>query len=95
MKYQMYSVHDSAVKVFLPPVYARTHAEAERQFAWNVNNKENGHLYNSPHNFSLFHVGTYDDETGMPVALPAPQVVMTGIQAKETEHDGQIRVAGT
>lgn len=82
MNYKMYSVHDSAVKVFLPPVYARTHAEAERQFAWNVNQKDNGHLYNSPANFTLFHVGEYDDETGQAQPCP-PQVIMTGIQAKQ------------
>lgn len=94
MKYQMYSIHDSAVKVFLPPVYCRTHGEAERQFAYNVNQKDNGHLHRSPGNFTLFHVGEYDDETGQ--AKPCvPVVVMTGIQAKDTETDGQLRVAGT
>lgn len=96
MIYQMYSVHDTAVKIFLPPVFARTHGEAERQFAWNVNNKDNGHLFNSPSNFALFHIGTYNDETGQCTSV-APTVIISGIQAKNhrEDPDGQMRVAGT
>lgn len=83
MKLKLYAIHDSAVKEFIGPEAARTHGEAERKFKMNVNNKDNGHLYNSPENFGLYCVGEYDSETGKIEALKEPQHIISAIQCKE------------
>ncbi|AXH74195.1 MAG: nonstructural protein [Microviridae sp.] len=86
---KMYVVHDSAVKVFLPApqtLFARTHGEAERNFRAVVNDPKSGHLHNHPEQFTLFYVGDYDDETGVPTPRNAPEAILSGAQAKETEN---------
>lgn len=82
---KVYSIHDSAVQSFLTPHFARTHGEAERNFKVNVRDKENGHLHTSPENFTLFHIGDYDDQTGEMKPLAAPMSVITGIQCKDLQ----------
>lgn len=81
----MYSIHDSAVNVFLPPHYTRTEAEAERNFVKNVKDPENGHLHTSAQQFNLFHVGEYDDESGQTIPACPPRLVMAAITAKSLE----------
>jgi len=84
MKLKLYAIHDAAVKEFIGPEPQRTHGEAERKFRHAVNNKENGHLYSSPENFSLYCVGEYDTETGIIKPLPEPQHIITAMQCKDS-----------
>lgn len=85
MKLKLYAVHDQAVKEFIGPEAARTHGEAERRFKMNVNNPENGLIHNNPENFSLFHIGEYDTETGKLAPMPEPQHIISAIQVKESK----------
>lgn len=80
---KMYCVHDTAVKAFTAPHFARTHGEAERNFKHAVNDSKSGHLSANPEQFTLFYLGDYDDETGIVSPLAAPQAVVTGAQCKD------------
>lgn len=83
---KMYVIHDSAVKAFVSPHFARTHGEAERNFRLAVNTQDEpgktSHLSRSPEQFTLFYVGDYDDETGLVTPKPSPEAVITAVQAK-------------
>lgn len=83
---RLYSIHDSAVKIYLPPMAFRTHGEAERDFVSKVNNPDFGHLHKSPGNFTLFHVGTWDDESGVMTRAEHHEQILTGIQAKDAKQ---------
>lgn len=66
MKYVMYSVKDELTNKFMNPMFIEEEEHADqlaiRQFRSNVNNiklwKDN------PNDYSLFKVGTFDDEEG-------------------------------
>lgn len=95
MKYQMYSIHDQAVRTFLPADYLSTDEEAIRKFRANVNNKEMGFLFSAPEHYSLYKVGIYDSDTGTFTGME-PEIVIKAIQLKSTEDNvNQMRMAGT
>lgn len=87
-----YAIHDSAVKIFLTPMFARTHGEAERNFKAAVNEPQNGHLYSSPENFTLFYIGEYDDQEGK-LKPVEPTSIVTAVQCKEASNVAPIRNA--
>jgi hypothetical protein len=95
MKFKMYSIHDQAVKTFLPPDYLHTDEEAIRKFRANVNNKEMGFLFSAPEHYALYNVGEYDSDTGM-FAPQQPEIIIKAVQVKSTEDSvNQLRMAGT
>jgi len=73
MIYQIFSVYDSKVGAYLPPVFQRSKGEAIRAMEAALN--EPSHAFaKTPDDFTLFHLGDYDDENGMidAFATPAP-----------------------
>lgn len=84
MQYRMYSIHDQAVKTYLPPDYLQSDAEAIRKFTHNVNNKEMGFLYSAPEHYSLYWVGEYDSDTGRFTTME-PQVIIKAVQVKNAQ----------
>lgn len=60
---QVYTVYDSKAEVYLQPFMFKTKGEAIRAFTETVNdNKSNISRY--PEDFTLFHLGEYDDNSG-------------------------------
>lgn len=95
MKYRMYSIHDQAVRTFLPADYLHTDEEAIRKFRANVNNKEMGFLFSAPEHYSLYCVGEYDSDTGL-FKGQEPEIIIKAVQLKSTEDSvNQLRMAGT
>lgn len=91
----MYSIHDQAVRTFLPADYLHTDEEAIRKFRANVNNKEMGFLFSAPEHYSLYHVGEYDSDTGI-FTSEQPTCIIKAVQLKSTEDSvNQLRMAGT
>lgn len=84
MKYQMYSIHDQAVRTFLPPDYLSTDEEAIRKFTHNVNNKEMGFLNSAPEHYALYRCGEYDSETGT-FTQQEPVIIIKAVQVKRAE----------
>ena len=63
MIFKIFSSYDEKTEAFLPPFYLPTIEAAKRHFGDAVNNPETSiHLH--PGDYSLFSLGTFDDETG-------------------------------
>lgn len=64
MKISMYSIYDKKVTMYLPPFYARTDGEAlrhARDFIVDAGSPLGKHA----EDYDLFHVGYFDDESGL------------------------------
>lgn len=92
MKLKMYAVYDDAVKAYRMPHFCETHGQAEREFKSGVNNEKAGHLYTSPEQFTLFHLGEWDDQNGAIEPLPTPQSIIKAVQLKNPDN---VRALGT
>lgn len=61
-EFHVVAVKDELTNTFLQPTFAEDEREIERIFTYQINNtpiwKEN------PSDFSLYHLGTFDQETG-------------------------------
>lgn len=78
MKQQMFAVFDSKAKAFMLPFYAPLPAIAVRHFETAANDP-NLELCKHAEDFTLFHVGEFDDATG--VVAPLLQHVSYGLAA--------------
>lgn len=67
----VFVVRDVKVGAFATPFYLENISVAMRAFAHAANNKETD-CGRYPDDFSLYHLGTYDDETGKFDLLPEP-----------------------
>lgn len=81
MNLQVYSIRDSKGAVFNMPFYKRTHGEAERDFTSLVNDDKST-VSNYPEDYDLYHLGTFDDQTGLVTSLDTPQHVIKAVQVK-------------
>ncbi|MFN9302416.1 MAG: phage ORF5 protein [Candidatus Kapaibacterium sp.] len=63
--YQVISVRDSAANAFNTPAYVPTLQYGIRSFADAVNNQQQGNaLAAHPQDYTLWHLGSYDDSNG-------------------------------
>lgn len=83
MKWQLFSVFDSATRVYERPFCAFNQAAARRSFVDHVNGdvETHGSVVTHPEDFDLFRVGEFDDESGVTTPF-APQLVITGLEAR-------------
>lgn len=82
MKRLLLSVHDSKAKVFFNPFTATTVEAACRSFAVAAND-DGTEISRYPADFTLFHVGYFDDETGVVESLiPAVNLGNASMYAK-------------
>lgn len=79
MQMQVFSIFDQKAKVFNLPFFKHTAAEAERDFTAVVRDPKSvpGQF---PEDFDLYHVGEYDDQTGIIKSLDTPQHIIKAIQ---------------
>lgn len=71
MLFTVFSIFDSAIKTWLPPMYARNKGEMLRNFADAVQDA-NSKLAKHPGDYSLFELGTFDDDKCIFDMLKAP-----------------------
>ncbi len=65
MKLEIYSIRDNAAQTFGHPMFAPTNNVAERNFGASVNREDSMNAaFLAPQDFDLFHLGTFDDQTG-------------------------------
>lgn len=83
MKYQLVSVEDSAAGAFGRPIFAQSSGAAIRSFSDEVNrsNDENV-MFHHPEDFSLYDLGTFDDESGRFNVHEQPILLVTASQVK-------------
>lgn len=78
---RMYSVRDKAVDAFLQPFFVRAKGEAVRSFLDAVSN--NAQFRSHPHDYDLYDIGKFDDNTGLLMPNESPVLELTGLQALE------------
>lgn len=62
MKHLLFAVHDTKAQAFLPPFSLPALGMAKRTFSDCVNDKQHA-FGRHPSDYTLFQIGTYDDET--------------------------------
>lgn len=80
MKNPLFSVFDTKTQSWAPPFQARTHAAAARSFALVLVDEKN-EMSRSAADYSLLHVGYWDDDSGV-VEPERAQIVITGDVAR-------------
>jgi len=75
MQHKIYSVRDSKAEVYLQPFLQKTHGEAERSFL-RLAKDDKTNVGQFPEDFDLYHVGSFDDQTGVIENLATPQHVV-------------------
>lgn len=61
MLFTVFSIYDSAIKTWMPPIYARNNGEMIRNFS-DACNASDSKLSKHPSDYSLFEIGTFDDD---------------------------------
>lgn len=74
-----FSIRDAKANAFIAPWYKPTHGEAERYFH-QLANDEKSMIKQYPEDFDLYHVGEYDDQTGIYKSLDQPQHLVKATQ---------------
>ena len=66
MNQEIYCVYDAKAEMYGPPLCFNTGGEAIRWFDDLANGRLNkAHVANHPEDYTLFHIGTYDQSTGV------------------------------
>jgi len=76
MKFQVIATRDIVANVWSQPIYALHIGQAIRSFGDECQRKEQGNvLAQHPEDFELWHIGEYDDHTGLmlPFALDSAE----------------------
>ena len=85
MNHRIFTVHDKAAEVYLPPFFVPTVGLATRAFKDCVNS--NDHQFGAhPDHYTLFELGEFDDNTGAFLLHNAPQSIGNGVTFLDTNH---------
>lgn len=79
MIHSIFSIHDSKAAAFLPPFILPRVEMAQRAFADCVNS-ESHQFHAHPEDYTLFHMGNFDDETGEIHPKTTPTSLGLGLQ---------------
>lgn len=85
MKQEMLSIYDSKARAFISPWFAINLQVAARSFADVVNNPAQV-IHNNPEDFTLYHLGTFDDADASIVELVPPVCLGLAINFKEQKN---------
>lgn len=69
----IYAIKDAKIGAFSQPYYSHTHGSALRAFSDHVNDA-NSQPYKHPEDYTLWHLGTFDDNTGQLEAANPNQI---------------------
>lgn len=86
---KVYSIFDSATRIYLPPFHLTAHGEAARAFKDCANSPDH-YIGKHPADYTLFCLGTFCDSTGRYEMLPAYENLGNAkefIEHKVTEPD--------
>lgn len=92
MRLKVVAIRDRAADVYGQPAFVAAIGSAIRGFSDEVNGKD-GMLSQHPEDFDLYHLGEYDDATGMFTQDERPKQIAIGkdlkINGKGNGHDAQ------
>ena len=72
MKLQIVAVFDSAAQAYSTPAFVSATGLAVRQLSSDVNRASDAPIFTNPDDFELYHLGEFDDETGIIFSLSSP-----------------------
>lgn len=82
MELKIYSIRDLKAETYNAPFYQPTHGLAERYFQ-NLVKDDKSQLHQYPDDFDLFHLGTYNTDTGRFKTLDIPQHICKASALKQ------------
>lgn len=82
----MFSVHDSKAEAYLPPFFLHTAGMAKRVFA-DCCNDEKHQWGRNPHDYTLFHLGAFNDSTATVTLETAPKSLGNGVEYRVENVD--------
>lgn len=86
---QVVSVRDAKAEAFGRPFFVTSIGQAIRSFDDEVNRKDNENVLNNhPEDFILFHIGTFDDQTGELKSI-MPKILVNGNEVKKNIMDSK------
>lgn len=80
MKHRIFAVYDVKAYAYLPPFFMPEKGMAARVFSDCVES-ESHQFGKHPEDYTLFFIGSFDDETAEIVSI-TPETVLTGLQAR-------------
>jgi len=83
MKVKMFAIWDDKAKAYLNPFCFPQTGQAIRVFTGAVNDK-NTEFFKHAEDYTLFHIGDFDDATGQLTAATHVELVVSAQQVKET-----------
>lgn len=78
MDQMIFTVRDSKAEAYLPPFYAAKQGLAVRMVANAVNDPDHT-FFRNPEDYTLFYLGTFDEETGYIKSIP-PEAICNLVQ---------------
>ena len=88
MKLQMFSVYDQKARTFCTPFFCPNEHVAVRAFGHSANDPTT-EVGRYPHDFSIYHLGTFDMETGDTLLLDCPlhlHLAQSLVNQEQTEN---------
>lgn len=78
---QILSVRDRAANAYGRPIFVAAIGQAIRSFQDEINRvDQNNEMNKHPDDFDLYHLGTFDDETGLLTSKSTPEQIAIGKQ---------------
>ena len=77
---KMYTCHDAASKAYLPPFTVPSERDAVASFQSAAQDPQSN-ICKYPGDFTLIHIGEFDERTGVLIIQEPQKIVMTGTQA--------------
>lgn len=84
MTLEMFSIKDGAVAAYAQPFFARSRAEAVRILQDTMASGDH-QFARHPADFELFHMGTFDDQTGLVTTNDTPEHVIQLLDLSTSE----------
>lgn len=88
MLYVIAAVYDSKAKVYLPPVFCSNQQVAQRAFMGAANQRDH-QIGANPADFSMFIIGTFDDDTAE--IRMFPERINLGLAAQYTKAESDVQ----
>lgn len=89
----IFTVYDTKAEAYLTPFYLKTKGLAVREITTCVNNPEH-QFAKYPHDYVLFHLGTYDEDTATHHLNKAPMSMGVCVEYQETQPESQLDLLG-
>lgn len=83
MLHEVFAVYDSKADVFGPPILAPAVGAAKRSFVESCSDSSTA-LAKYPEDFALYHLGTYDDATGLMSSFVKADRVFAASEARQS-----------